>query len=41
MDLKDFLDVCASNQALAHRTADHKEAIEAFFEKRDPVFSGN
>lgn len=40
MDLKDFLDVCASNQALAHRTADHKEAIEAFFEKRDPVFSG-
>jgi enoyl-CoA hydratase/carnithine racemase len=41
MSLRDFLDVCASNQALAHRTADHKEAIEAFFEKRDAVFTGN
>ena len=40
LNLKDFLDVCASNQALVHRTADHKEAIEAFFEKRDPTFTG-
>ncbi len=41
MSLKDFLDGCASHQALAHRTADHKEAVEAFFEKRDPVYTGN
>ena len=40
MNLSDFLDLCAANQALAHRTEDHKEAIEAFFEKRKAVFQG-
>ena len=41
MELKDFLDVCAQTQAVAQSTQDHKEAIEAFFEKRDPTFTGN
>ena len=40
MNLKDFLDVCAGYQALAHHTEDHREALEAFFEKRPPQFHG-
>lgn len=40
MELKDFLDVCAQTQAVAQNSADHKEAIEAFFEKRDAKFTG-
>ena len=27
-------------QALAHQTADHREAVAAFLEKRTPVFGG-
>ena len=38
--LADFLDICAVSQALAHETEDHKEAMAAYFEKRDPVFTG-
>ena len=40
MELKDFLDVCAGYQALAHHTEDHREALEAFFEKRTPRYQG-
>lgn len=41
MNMRDFLDTCASAQALAQTSGDHKEAVEAFFDKRDPVFNGN
>jgi len=27
-------------QALAHETQDHKEALNAFFDKREPTFTG-
>jgi len=33
-DLPDFLDLCASFQALAHHTDDHLEAVNAFLDKR-------
>jgi len=39
-ELKDFLDICAQTQGVAQTSNDHKEAIEAFFEKRPPVFTG-
>jgi enoyl-CoA hydratase/carnithine racemase len=38
--LSDFLETCASLQAMAHHTSDHQEAVAAFLEKRDPVFTG-
>jgi enoyl-CoA hydratase/carnithine racemase len=38
--LTDILELSAAFQALAHETADHKEALDAFFEKRDPGFTG-
>ena len=38
--LSDVLELSAAFQALAHETADHKEAVEAFFEKRSPRFTG-
>lgn len=38
--LTDILELSAAFQALAHETADHKEAVEAFMEKRSPVFTG-
>lgn len=40
MELKDFLDVCAQAQAVAQNSADHREAVEAFFEKRPAKFVG-
>lgn len=40
MELKDFLDTCAQNQAVVQSSADHREAIEAFFDKRPPKFTG-
>jgi enoyl-CoA hydratase/carnithine racemase len=39
-ELPDFLDLCACYQSMAHHTADHLEAVNAFLEKRDPVFTG-
>ncbi|AGW90545.1 hypothetical protein N234_10930 [Ralstonia pickettii DTP0602] len=30
-----------SFQALSHQTADHREAEQAFLEKRAPVFTGH
>jgi enoyl-CoA hydratase/carnithine racemase len=38
--LNDALDAAGRLQGLAHHTADHAEAVAAFFEKRTPVFSG-
>ena len=39
-ELPDYLDLCASFQAMVHHTADHQEALSAFLEKRDPTFTG-
>jgi enoyl-CoA hydratase/carnithine racemase len=38
--LPEMLELSSAFQALAHETADHREALEAFFEKRPPVFTG-
>jgi 2-(1,2-epoxy-1,2-dihydrophenyl)acetyl-CoA isomerase len=38
--LADVLELSAAFQALAHETKDHKEALDAFFEKRPPRFTG-
>ncbi|MEX1148332.1 MAG: enoyl-CoA hydratase-related protein, partial [Sphingomonadales bacterium] len=38
--LEDVLELSAAFQALAHETADHREALDAFFEKRAPNFTG-
>lgn len=35
-----ILEASAAAQALCHTTADHKEAVAAFLEKRTPVFKG-
>lgn len=40
MDLANFLEFAAANQALAHTTGDHLEAVSAFLEKRTPAFKG-
>ncbi len=39
--LTDVLELSAAFQALAHETQDHAEALDAFFDKREPHFSGN
>lgn len=39
-ELPEFLDLCASFQAMAHQTDDHIEAVNAFIEKRQPQFCG-
>ncbi len=39
-ELPDFLDLCATFQAMAHHTEDHHEAVDAFLEKRTPVYKG-
>jgi enoyl-CoA hydratase/carnithine racemase len=39
-ELSDFLETCASFQAMAHHTADHQEAVAAFLEKREGRYSG-
>lgn len=38
--LADVLELSAAYQALAHETTDHREAVEAFMEKRAPRFGG-
>jgi enoyl-CoA hydratase/carnithine racemase len=38
--LDTILELSAAYQALAHHTADHKEAVAAFFDKRKPDFKG-
>ncbi|WP_421731052.1 crotonase/enoyl-CoA hydratase family protein [Brevundimonas sp.] len=38
--LADVLELSAAFQALSHETADHREALDAFFESRPPVFTG-
>jgi enoyl-CoA hydratase/carnithine racemase len=38
--LHDVLELSAAFQALAHETSDHKEAVDAFTEKRAPKFTG-
>jgi enoyl-CoA hydratase/carnithine racemase len=40
MDLVNFLELAAANQALAHATGDHLEAVRAFLEKRPAQFTG-
>ena len=37
--LESLLEMSAGYQALAHKTADHREAVTAFVEKRKPQFS--
>ena len=39
--LDEALDTAGRLQGLAHHTADHSEAVMAFFEKRPPVFVGH
>ncbi|SIT40871.1 Enoyl-CoA hydratase [Paraburkholderia piptadeniae] len=40
MDLPSLLELSAAFQGIAHRTADHREAIAATFEKRAPNYTG-
>jgi enoyl-CoA hydratase/carnithine racemase len=40
VQLATLLELSAAMQALAHATADHKEAVAAFIEKRKPEFGG-
>ena len=39
--LDGLLEMAATFQAMCHQTADHKEAVAAFLEKRQPVFTGD
>jgi hypothetical protein len=38
--LADVLELSAAFQALAHETEDHREAVDAFLQKRAPQFRG-
>ncbi|RJG02423.1 crotonase/enoyl-CoA hydratase family protein [Noviherbaspirillum sedimenti] len=38
--LDTVLELSAAYQALSHQTVDHREAVAAFLEKREPVFKG-
>lgn len=38
--MSDILELSAAYQAIVHETADNREAIDAFIEKRAPVFTG-
>lgn len=39
-ELPDFLDLCASFQAMAHHTSDHQEAVSAFLDNRQAKYNG-
>src|ERR1019366_7229653 len=39
--LDTLLEMSAAMQALTHPTPDHREAVNAFVEKRKPVFKGD
>ncbi len=39
-NIRDFLDTCASFQALCHHTEDHMEAVHALLEKRTGTYKG-
>ncbi len=39
-DFETIMELSAASQAIAHHTADHMEALDAFFEKRQPHFKG-
>lgn len=41
LELKDLLDMSASLQAISHQMDDHREALEAFLDKREPSFKGD
>jgi len=41
MRLDSLLELAAAMQSLAHATSDHKEAVTAFLEKRQPSFKGD
>jgi len=38
-DLPSLLELSANLQSIAHKTSDHREAVNAFLEKRKPKFS--
>src|SRR5262249_50804082 len=38
--LEEVLELSAAFQALAHETADHREAVDAFLTKRQPRYTG-
>jgi enoyl-CoA hydratase/carnithine racemase len=40
LELPDFLEFCAVFQGICHNTADHREAVTALLEKREPHFVG-
>jgi enoyl-CoA hydratase/carnithine racemase len=40
IDLPSLLEMASGMQAAAHMTGDHAEAVEAFLEKREPLFRG-
>jgi hypothetical protein len=39
--MSDILELSAAYQAIIHETSDNREAINAFVEKRPPVFTGD
>jgi enoyl-CoA hydratase/carnithine racemase len=41
MSIGQVLEMSAAMQSVAHATKDNAEAIEAFLEKRKPVFKGD